>query len=930
MRSHLEMAARERMERGEAPGDAKHKARREFGNVALVKEVTRDTWGWRWVEVLLEDARYGLRMLSKNKGFTAIAVLTLALGIGANTAIFSMIDAALLHALPVRDADRVLLLEWQAHKPPKYRSYSSYGDCPTGDYSTRSTGCSFSEPFFRALQKETAALSVLAAFANGNRLDLSGNGPASTLDNPEYVSGDFFELLGVKPAVGRLLAPEDDNNASAPVVVLSYRYWRSQFGGSPGIVGKTILLNRIQTTIIGVAEERFDALSPGNLHDVWIPLAMQSPLEHSVDNRSTDPSNWRLVLIGRLKPEATASQAQAQASALFQNEMTHGEKPMSKPEDGATIVVTPIQQGLVGNRGDISAPLYVMMFVVGIILLIACANVAGLLLARATSRQKEMAVRLALGASRARIMRQLLTESLMLSLAGGALGILLASWCIASIQAFVSSTQDGPPGLSPSLNSTVLLFTAAVSVLTGILFGLAPAIRGMRVDLTPSLKAGAAGSSPTKRPAKKWLSTGNGLVVAQVALSIVVLAAAGLLMRTLQNLKNIDPGFDTRNVLTFSLDPTLTGYKQTDTNNFYRQLQSRLAAMPGVMSVSYSWTPLLGNNLWTSGFHLAGKPKDEESNTDMLLIGPGFFNTMRIRLVAGRDFTAADFARAEFIDAAQAARRAKDQAKPKPGEKSPAKTAPEEDLPPIPSIVNQSFAKKYFPSVNPVGRIFGEVAADPEKDVRKSAGWEIVGVVSDAKYSALRRGIEPTTYVPENGGAVSFALRTETDPTKFVPRIRALVTQMDSNLPVFQVATESQNVEQQIFKERLIATLSGVFGALALLLACIGLYGLVSYEVAQRTREIGIRAALGAERRDVLRLVLYQGMRLAMVGASLGIALALPVTHLAKDLLFGVKAADPLTYLAVTLLLVGVTLAACYAPARRATRVDPVVALRYE
>jgi predicted permease len=382
--------------------------------------------------------------------------------------------------------------------------------------------------------------------------------------------------------------------------------------------------------------------------------------------------------------------------------------------------------------------------------------------------------------------------------------------------------------------------------------------------------------------------------------------------------------------LTFSLDPTLTGYKQADTNNFYRQLQSRLAAMPGVMSVSYSWTPLLGNNLWTSGFHLAGKPQDEESNTDMLLIGPEFFKTMRIRLVAGRDFTAADFARAEFIDAAQAARRAKDQAKPKPEEKSAAKTAPEEDLPPIPSIVNQSFAKKYFPSVNPVGKIFGEVAADPEKNIRKSAGWEIVGVVSDAKYSELRRDIQPTTYVPENGGAVSFALRTETDPTKFVPRIRALVAQMDSNLPVFQVATESQHVEQQIFKERLIATLSGLFGALALLLACIGLYGLVSFEVAQRTREIGIRAALGAERRDVLRLILSQGMRLAMVGTALGITLALGLTRFTKDLLFGVKAADPATYLAVTLLLVGVTLAACYAPARRATRVDPVVALRHE
>jgi predicted permease len=533
-----------------------------------------------------------------------------------------------------------------------------------------------------------------------------------------------------------------------------------------------------------------------------------------------------------------------------------------------------------------------------------------------------------LGASRGRILRQLLTESLMLSLAGGALGMLFASWGNASILAFIASNQDGPTRLTPSINTHVLLFTAAVSMFTGILFGLAPALRGMRVDLTPGLKEGAGGGSHTKRAGKGWLSAGNGLVVAQVALSIVVLAGAGLLMRTLQNLKNVDPGFDTRNVLTFSLDPTLTGYKPADTNNLYRELQSRLAAMPGVMSVSYSWSSLLGNSLWTSSFHIPGKPKDEESDTDVMPVGSGFFGTMRIRLLAGREFTAADFARAQLIAAAESARQAREAAAQK--SKLPAKTASEENLPPLPAIVNQTFVKHYFPTVNPVGQIFGASEADPEKDTRKTAGNEIVGVVSDAKYNRLRRDIQPTTYLPENGGAVSFALRTATDPTNFVPQVRAVVNQMDSDLPVFQIRTESQQIERQIFKERLIARLSGFFGALALLLACIGLYGLVSYEVARRTREIGIRAALGADRRAVLRLVLSQGMRLALVGAIVGIALALGLTRYAKDLLYGVKAADPVTYIAVALLLFGVTLAACYAPARRATRVDPVVALRYE
>ncbi len=927
---HLQMATEERGERGASLRDAHAGARREFGNVSLVKEVTRDAWGWRWLENLYEDLRYGIRTLGKNKGFATVAILTLALGIGANTAIFSLIDAALLRAIPVRDASQLVLVQWRAHKDPNNHSTSSYGDCEDVQQAGAAGGCSFSKPFYQEMQSQSEIFSSLAAFAAGDQLDLSGNGEARTVEEPEYVSGNYFETLGVQPAFGRLINKEDDKPTAPSVVVLSYNYWRSQFGSAPSAVGKKILLNKIPYTIIGVAEQRFDSLSPGNTLQIWIPLATLPQLSQQWDNREVDPMNWWLVFVGRLQPGTTRTKAQAAVNTIFHSEMTNGAKPIFKPEDDPAISLTPLEQGLTGTRTDSSAPLYVLMLAVGIVLLIACANVAGLMLARATSRQKEMAVRFALGASHGRILRQLLTESLMLSLAGGALGILFASWCDASILTFLNSGENGSPLFSPGIDTRVLVFTAFVSILTGVLFGLAPALRGLRVELTPSLKEGAGGSSRTVRAGKAWLNAGNGLVVAQVALSIVVLAGAGLLVRTLQNLKNLDPGFDTRNVLTFSLDPTLIGYKSTDSDSMYRELRTRLSAMHGVTSVSYSWLPLLSGGLWTSSFHQRGTPKDEEHATDMLPVGPDFFETMGIPLLAGHEFGVVDFATAQTIAAAQAAQRAEDAAKLKPGAKPTVNTAKAADVPATPAIVNQAFVKKYFPNVNPVGQRFGEEDADPEKGTKKSPGWEIVGVVADAKYNKLRRDVQPTTYVPNSGGRVAFAMRTQTEPEKFAPQIRAIVNQIDSNLPVYDVRTESQQIDRQILKERLIAMLSGFFATLALLLACIGLYGLVSYEVTRRTREIGIRAALGAERREVLRLVLSQGMRLTLVGASVGIGLALVLTRYAKELLYGVKAADPVTYVAVTVLLVGVTLAACYVPARRATRVDPVVALRHE
>ncbi|MGC1107374.1 MAG: ABC transporter permease, partial [Candidatus Acidiferrales bacterium] len=654
---------------------------------------------------LLQDLRYGIRMLVKSPGFAAVAILTLALGIGVNTAIFSLIDGILMRALPVQDAQSLVVLKWSAQKSPAMHSSSSYGDCTQRrEREGPSSSCSFSEPFFHDVAAHADAFSSVAAFANAGQLDLSGNGTASVM-SAEGVSGGFFPLLGVHAAAGRLIAPHDDSVSSPPVAVLNYGYWKSQFGGSLSAIGKTVRLNNVPFTIIGVADARFDSLSPGRVFDAWLPLSTLPQINPHpwVKARPTDIYSWWLVIIGRLKPGVGRMQAQAAVTTLFRNEMLHGAKPLSKPADDPKVAALPAQDGLTGATTDISTELYVLMMAVGIVLLIACANVAGLLLSRATARQKEIAVRLALGAGRGRIVRQLLTESVFLSLVGGALGILFALWGTHAIVSLFTSSSDEPFGFSPGIDGRVLAFTFAAAVLTGIIFGLAPAFRGTRVDLTPSLKEGT-GSSAAEGRAGRWFSLGNGLVVAQVALAVVVLVGAGLLVRTLQNLKNVDPGFDTRNLLTFGLDPTLIGYKTPQVDVFYRNLQERLAALPGVESVSYSNMTLLSGSLWDTGFHLPGTPKDQESDADYMPVGANFFSTMHMRLLAGRNFNSADFAGAAVAQENEAAREAAQEAR-EAGTASPsAATAAASGTPPasaaneapVPVIVNKTFVKNIF------------------------------------------------------------------------------------------------------------------------------------------------------------------------------------------------------------------------------------------
>ncbi len=977
-----------------------------------IKEEMRGMRRSAWLEQLLPDIRYSLRLLRKSPGFTTVVLLTLALGIGANTAIFSLIDAVMLRSLPVENPKELVVLKWSARNAPNTHGYMTSGDCPTDMRrgAANPSGCSFSEPLFRRMA-ETNAFSGIAAFANAGRLNLTGNGPASVI-NGQVASGDFFRTMGVKAAVGRVFAPSDDSPSAAAVAVLNYGYWQSTFGGSRDVVDRTIELNNVPFTIIGVAEQRFTGITPGSDYDVWLPLAdgrrisTSGPFRWS--DRQADVSFWWLTIVGRLKPETPLAQTQAIVSGLFRNEMLHGAvplfheggmagAPMLRPQgasggsanvrreignsgtpapsggnalttmpmsrqpgpgegpmqvrreapggatpqsagnkpmimtgpqgaptaggphpsemadgprtlstaaDNPEITLLPAQSGLTGSRTRYVDPLYVLMLAVGIILLIACANVAGLMIARASARQKEMAVRLALGADRARVVRQLLTESVMLSVLGGALGILFAYWGAHAIITFVSSNQTRPLGFATGVDLRVLGFTVAISLLTGILFGLAPAFRSARVDLTPALKEGEGSATSSGHAGGKWFSIGNALVVAQVALAIVVLVGAGLLVRTLANLRSIDVGFDSHNILIFGIDPTLIGYKGQQVDNFYRDLRGRLSETPSVKSVSYSMLPLLSGGLMMTSFHWPGTPQDQESEADMLAVGPNFFETLHIPFLTGRNFNASDFEQSASNS-----------------EEAPSSTR-------TPVIVNQAFVEKYVGKENPLGKQFGQSEADANGP--RNPGYEIIGVVRDTKYNSLRREIHAMMFTAQSGGGASFEVRTAASPQAIIPAIREVVAQVNTNLPLFEVKTESEQIDRLLFQERLVARLSGFFALLALVLACVGLHGLLSYEVSRRTREIGIRMALGAEPGNVLKLVLRQGIVLAIAGAVLGIGVALAVTRYLSSMLYDVHANDPLTMIAVAVLLTFVALAACYIPARRAMRVDPLVALRYE
>jgi len=858
------------------------------------------------METLFNDIRYAIRSLLKRPGFTAIAVITLALGIGANTALFSVLDTVLLKKLPVTDPDRLVLFNSvsNAQFTPGSHTGTNRRDPQTG-LTTRS---SFPYQTLVRLRGQRGECSDIAAFGF-LALNVNADGLADVA-MAQAVSGNYYQVLGVPAFLGRTLTDADDSLAASPVAVISHRYWQKRFGGND-VVGKQINLNNVAFTIAGVAPPGFEgAMDVGSTLEVAIPLAWEPQV--SGDRSSMKGAgDWWLRLMGRLKPGATIEQARASLEVAFQQSaLEHREARQAQrratgreliralePKDYPHLGAISGSQGEMNGREFFAKPLRLLFGVVALVLLIACANVANLLLVRASARQKEIAVRLAMGASRWRLIRQLLTESVVLAMLGGGLGVLTALWIKDSLLGVSEWAGREMISLSPRLDLRVLAFTFGLSFLTGIVFGLVPALRATRLDLTPALKDSGRSSSFASR---SLLS--KSLVVAQVSLSLLLLIGAGLLVRTLINLQRVETGFNERNLLLFSVDPSLLGYKDDRLRALYLQMFEHIEAVPGVRSVTFSRLPLLSHASSAGTFDRPGAkaaPDGTVPPTGEVYyhnVRENFFATMEIPLLLGRTFTAQDDLHAPKV-----------------------------------VVVNQTFAREYFPDENPIGKRFSF-------DVAKPDPIEIIGLVKDAKYTSQREETPATMYrswlqTPGATDSMTFEVRTAGDPKRFVATIREAVRSVEANLPLNNIKTQIEQADETLAMERLFAKLMSLFGVLAQQLASIGLYGVMAYSVSRRTQEIGIRMALGADRARVMKMILRQGLTLTLIGVALGAAGAYVLTKYLESLtsmLFGVKPRDPLTFGAAVALLTFVALVACFIPARRATKVDPVEALRYE
>ena len=823
------------------------------------------------------DLRHALRALRKNPAFTLVVVMTLGLGIGANAAIFSLMDQVLFRALPVHDPGRLVLL-----------------DGP-GPFRGRTVNLmTFSYPMYMDFRDRTETFSgVLARFQMS--MTVAWKGQAERADG-DLVSGNYFEVLGVKPALGRVFTASDDTTPGAhPVVVISYGFWQRRFGGDPSILNQPISVNGHPFTIVGVSGPGFNGIQVGSGSDVMVPLMMKAamtPTWNDLDNRR---SRWVNVM-ARLKPGITPEQAEVQMNVAYRQANEQEILTIENPSESFRkrfvekhLEVIPGGRGLSDLRRQFSLALIVLMSMVGVVLLIACANIANLLLARATSRQKEFAVRLALGAGRARIVRQQLVESVLLALSGACVGLALARWTgTLLIAALPGSGAAQTLTANPDLR--VVAFTLAVALVTALVFGIVPALQATRPAVTSSLKEEAGSVAGGGRQARVRRS----LVVGQVAMSMLLLAGAGLFARSLHNLRSVDPGFRTESLISFSIDPSLSGYDQNRALALYDRLQRELAAAPGVRSVSMSEIGALTGNGWGMSIRVDGyKQKEgEDMNPNFDGVGPRYFSTMGVSLVRGREFTERDV----------------------------------KGAPPV-AIINETMAKYFFGDTDPIGRRFG-VGGGPPTSI------EIVGVVKDVRSLALRDTPPRYAYIPymqdDSLTQLTFYVRAAGGEAHVFDAVRQTVRRLDANLPVFDVKSMEAQVAESLFVERMVAALSVAFGGLATLLAAIGLYGVMSYAVARRTREIGIRMALGAEPRGVLWLVLKEVALLSAFGVTVGLLTAYFAARRVESQLFGLAPNDPVTLVSAVALLLTVALVAGFVPARRATRIDPLLALRTE
>jgi predicted permease len=829
------------------------------------------------------DLRFALRILRRSPVFTVIAVLSLALGIGANTAIFSLLDQVLLRGLPVREPQRLLVFHVAEHFP-------GWGMADNHE-------SVFSYPMYKDFRDRSRVFGGVMARA-GAPVSVSDGG-ATERAGAEIVSGNYFEVLGVLPLVGRTIVPEDDGAPGAhPVVMLSAGYWKRRFGSSPAVLGRKITVNGHPMVVIGVAPFGFHGVIGGRTPDLFVPIAMQRQITPTWDALNDYEIAW-LSVFARLKPGMSMAQAQAGMQTVFRPMLAEllartGRMRSLKAEReflSMKLSLLSAVQGINEMRRQFEKPLAALMGMVGLVLLIACANVAGLLIARAAGRRKEVAIRLALGAGQRGIVRQLLVESLVLGLAGGVAGLLVARWTnLGLLRLLAEGESEG--WLSASIDLRVLGFNLLLSVATGILFGLAPALQSMRAEVASALKDQSAG-----------VRTGAGgarfrrvLVGAQVAFSLLLLVGAGLFARSVYNLMRVDPGFRSASVLTFAIDPTLAGYPSARTAAFYRELQQRLEALPGVEAAGAANPgPLThsgrGGSITVEGYQAKG---DEEVGASQHAVSAGYFRALGVTVVAGREFADRDLAGSQKL-----------------------------------AVVNEAFVKRYFRDRNPLGRRLACMAGNKVVPDR-----EIVGVVRDFKHGNLREQVRETVFFPytqdERPNPLTFYVRAQRGESQLASDIRRMVHEMDANLPVFAVKSMRIQVQESILTDRLIAILSSAFGVLATVLAAVGLYGVIAYTVARRTAEIGIRMALGALPRSVLGLVMREAGALVLAGIAIGLPAALAASRLVESQLFGIKANDPLVLALATLGLCAIGLLAGLIPARRAAAIDPIRALRYE
>jgi predicted permease len=905
---HLEEETEERQAAGMAAEDARRTARRELGNLGAVQEETRATWSWTPLEQLLQDLRYAVRTIVRNPAFTLLAALSLALGIGANTAIYSFMDALLMRTLPVEDPPSLVVLNW--HLTGKKNvddsvlhniSGSVYDDPRTG-----STSAVFPFPAFEQLQKCDDVLSVLFAYHPAKKLNVMVEGQAEVTSG-EYVSGDYFRGLGVVPAAGRLIIGADDRKGAPSVVVLSYGFAQRRFGDAARAAGRTVLINNTPFTAVGVAPPEFFGVDPSKAPDLYLPfhadLLLNPEGGPKATDRYLDEHYYWTEMMGRLRPGVTMEQARARLTAAFEpwaastatSEVERKNLPEFLLKDGAA--------GLDNLRRTYSTLLYILLGMVGLILAIACANIANLLLARATARRREMAVRLSIGAGRWRLVRQLLTESLLLAMLGGAAGIVFAVWSIRFLTDVLAAGNGALP-LHAELNLHVLAAAWLLAMITGLLFGLAPALQATRVDPMPVLKETRAGG-PRSR-ARLGFSLGAMLVVTQMAICMLLLVGAGLFVRTLSNLQNLEVGFQRENILLFKVNARQAGHRAPEIVTFYNDLKERLAAIPGVRSASMANSPLIGDGAWGWPVVPLGKPRPEKAPsghgsgsartaTRVLGTGPGFFSTMRIPLLAGREFDERDRRGAPV------------------------------------AVVNEAWVKVNLGGRNPIGQhvtSFG-FGMQPRE-------LEIIGLAKNARYDDLTGDFPAVVYLPFDQSLdipvdeMTFFLRTAGNPQAYASAVREIVHQADARIPVTGLSTQAAQIDREMSQETMFARLCTVFAMLALSIACVGLYGTTSYAVAQRTGEIGIRMALGAQRGTLVWMVLRDVLILAVLGLAISLPAALVASKLVESLLFGVQPGDPRAMAAAMAILLTAALGAGYLPARRASRIDPMTAVRHE